>query len=124
MVGLPNFLSMTTLRPLGPRVALTASVRMFTPRKSAARASVLNMSCLGMYSFLLELLGSSRLVAGWELGENSEDVLLPQDEVLLAVDLDLAAGVLAEQDPIARLHFEREPFPVVGHLAVADCDDL
>ena len=35
MVGEPNFFSITTLRPLGPRVTLTASARMFTPRRIA-----------------------------------------------------------------------------------------
>ncbi len=35
MVGEPNFFSMTTLRPLGPRVTFTASARMFTPRRIA-----------------------------------------------------------------------------------------
>ena len=43
-VGEPNFLSMTTLRPLGPRVTLTASARWSTPLLSLARASVLNSS--------------------------------------------------------------------------------
>ena len=44
MVGEPNFLSMTTLRPLGPRVIFTASARASTPRLSLARASTLNCS--------------------------------------------------------------------------------
>ena len=35
MVGEPNFFSMTTLRPLGPSVTLTASARMLTPRRIA-----------------------------------------------------------------------------------------
>ncbi|MND00322.1 hypothetical protein D3C83_188860 [compost metagenome] len=39
MVGEPNFLSMTTLRPLGPSVTLTASARLFTPRRIAWRES-------------------------------------------------------------------------------------
>ena len=39
IVGLPNFLSMTTFRPFGPRVAFTASAMMLIPRNSAARAS-------------------------------------------------------------------------------------
>ena len=44
MVGEPNFLSMTTFRPLGPRVIFTASARASTPRLSLARASTLNCS--------------------------------------------------------------------------------
>jgi hypothetical protein len=52
IVGLPNRLSMTTLRPLGPSVTLTAWDMMLTPRKIAARASSLNRSCLGMFTLL------------------------------------------------------------------------
>ena len=44
MVGDPNFLSMTTFRPLGPRVIFTASASASTPRLSLARASMLNSS--------------------------------------------------------------------------------
>ncbi len=39
MVGEPNFLSRTTLRPLGPSVILTASASWLTPRRIAARDS-------------------------------------------------------------------------------------
>src|SRR6478672_1031978 len=39
MVGAPHFFSSTTLRPLGPRVTLTASARMFIPRSRPRRAS-------------------------------------------------------------------------------------
>ena len=35
MVGEPNFFSMTTLRPLGPSVTLTASASVLTPRRIA-----------------------------------------------------------------------------------------
>src|SRR5215468_3323889 len=37
MVGDPNFLSRTTLRPLGPRVTFTASASWLTPRSTAWR---------------------------------------------------------------------------------------
>ena len=39
MRGAPNFLSSTTLRPLGPRVTLTVSASWLTPISSALRAS-------------------------------------------------------------------------------------
>src|SRR5215831_279424 len=39
MVGDPNFLLITTLRPLGPSVTFTASARTFTPRRIAWRDS-------------------------------------------------------------------------------------
>ena len=37
--GAPNDFSMTTLRPLGPRVTFTALARMLTPRSMRSRAS-------------------------------------------------------------------------------------
>src|SRR6185369_16262852 len=39
IVGEPHFLSMTTLRPRGPRVTLTARATAIAPRSSARRAS-------------------------------------------------------------------------------------
>ena len=39
MRGAPNFLSSTTLRPLGPRVILTVSASWLTPASRALRAS-------------------------------------------------------------------------------------
>ena len=56
--------------------------------------------------------------------EDAEHVLLPHGEVLLAVQLDLAPGVLAEQDPVPRLDVERDLPARLGHLAGADRDDL
>ncbi|CAB4782852.1 unannotated protein [freshwater metagenome] len=38
MIGAPNDLAITTLRPLGPRVTLTVSARILTPRSIARRA--------------------------------------------------------------------------------------
>jgi len=40
--GAPNFLSMITLRPLGPRVTFTAFARWSTPRFKRSRASMSN----------------------------------------------------------------------------------
>src|SRR5262249_3053511 len=51
IVGAPHFLSMTTLRPLGPSVTFTASARRLTPRSSARLASSSNSRLLAM-SFL------------------------------------------------------------------------
>ncbi len=49
MVGAPNFLSMTTLRPLGPMVTLTVSASLLTPRSSERRASSSNCRIFGMF---------------------------------------------------------------------------
>src|SRR3989454_6077380 len=111
IVGLPNFLSMTTLRPFGPSVAFTAAAMMLTPLSSALRASSSNLSCFGMDR-------------GPPLLENGEDVFLAHDEVLLVVDLDLGARVLPEQDLVAGLHVEGDLLAVVDDLAVADGDHL
>ena len=56
--------------------------------------------------------------------ENREHFVLAHDEVLLAVDLDLLAGVLAEQDRVAVLHVERLTVAVFLDLAGAHGDDL
>ena len=42
IVGAPNFLSITTLRPRGPSVTLTASASLFTPASNPRRASSSN----------------------------------------------------------------------------------
>src|SRR5262249_31627660 len=56
--------------------------------------------------------------------ENREDIFLAQNEVLLAVDLDLGARVLADEDLVALLDLERLHLAVVEDLAVTDGDDL
>src|SRR5580765_5760238 len=90
-VGAPHDFSRTTFRPRGPSVTVTASARTFTPRATRDRASSLNFTSLAAMSFLLCL-------------EDAEDVLLAENQALLAVELDLG--------PVADLHVERE------HLAV------
>src|SRR5712664_3212982 len=104
-VGLPNFLAMTTFRPFGPSVTLTACAMMLIPRKSAARAVSSNRSCLCMTT-----------------SEDPEDVLFLHDEELLAVQPDLAAGILAEEDPVALFDREGQVLAVVGDLAGAHRD--
>ena len=46
MRGAPKDFSSTTFRPLGPRVTLTASARMSTPRSMRVRASTENLTSL------------------------------------------------------------------------------
>src|SRR6266566_1833754 len=111
IVGLPNFLSMTTLRPFGPSVAFTAAAMIVTPLSSELRASSSNLSCFGM----------DRVPP---LLENGEDVFLAHDEVFLVVDLDLGARILAEQDLVAGLHVQRDLLAVVADLARPDGDHL
>src|SRR5207249_12306546 len=44
--------------------------------------------------------------------------------ILVTIDLDFLAGVLAEQDGVAGLHVQRNAFAVVFRLAVAGGDDF
>ena len=55
---------------------------------------------------------------------NAEDLFLAHDQVFLAVDLDLLAGVLAEEDRVAFLDVERRDLAVLLDLALADRDHL
>src|SRR2546428_2151558 len=111
IVGLPNFLSMTTLRPFGPSVAFTASA-MDVDAPEQRRPGVLGE---------LELLWHRSRPS---LLENGEDVFLAHDQVLLVIELDLGAGVLPEQNLVPGLHVERDLLALVGDLAVADGDHL
>src|SRR5688572_12189634 len=111
---------MTTLRPFGPSVALTAAARTFMPLSSEDRASSSNLSCFG-------ILRSPP--SGWGGGsgvsvEDGQDVFFLHDQVRLVVDLHFLPAVLAEQVPVASLDVERQLLALVGDLAVPDGDDL
>src|SRR5919109_4631196 len=112
MTGEPNFLSRTTFRPLGPSVTFTASARRFTPRRTACRDSSPYVICFAIENGLLFL------------ADHREDLVLTEDEVLLAVDLDVGSRVLAEEDLVCGLDVERHLGPVLEDLAVADGDHL
>src|ERR1700735_1387683 len=56
--------------------------------------------------------------------EDAEDFFLAHDEEVFAVELDLGAGVLAEQDRVASLDVEGENLAFVVGLALADGDDF
>src|SRR5262252_3263460 len=115
MVGEPNDFSSTTFRPLGPSVTLTASARMFTPRKIDSRARTSKTMSLAILHLQI-----------WEelLLDHSENVLFTQDEVVLAFDLHFGSGVLAKQDGVSRLDVQRTNLAVLEDLAVADRDHL
>src|SRR4051812_2455798 len=56
--------------------------------------------------------------------DDAEDFFLTHDEELAAIDLDFLAGVLAEEDDVARLDIERGDLAVLLDLALARGDDL
>src|ERR1700737_3807194 len=63
-------------------------------------------------------IGPGRLV------EDPQDVVLAHDQMILAFEHNLAARVLAEENLIARLYFDRDKLAVLAVLALADGDDL
>src|SRR5512137_85564 len=67
---------------------------------------------------------SAPFCGGNSLLDHAEDVVLAHDQGLFAVDLDLGAGVLAEEDAVAGLHVERLELPVLADLALAHGDHL
>src|SRR5208282_3171974 len=56
--------------------------------------------------------------------EDSQDVFLAHDSVLVAVELHLATRVLSEQDLVAGSHLEWDKLAIVSVLALADRDYL
>src|SRR5262249_17902976 len=113
MTGEPHDFSMTTFRPFGPSVTLTASASVLTPLRIAARAPRLYTICLA--AMFLYLPSSAR---------DGQHVVFADEHVLLAVDLDLGAAVLAEEHHVADLHVEGADLAVLGDLAVAHGDHL
>src|SRR5712692_3944616 len=129
IVGDPNFLSRTTLRPFGPRVTLTASASWLMPRSTACRECSPYTIC---FAIAFAPSGLSRRPAGRRtllflfLGafDDGQHFVLAHDEVVLPIELDLLAGVLAEENEVAGLHVERDALPVVLDLAGTGRDDL
>src|SRR2546426_6555879 len=111
-LGAPKDFSRTTLRPRGPSVTVTASARTLMPRRILSRASWLNFTSLAAIAF-----SSSAL-------DHAEDVFLAHDQMFFAVELDLGAGILAEQHGVAGLDVERDHLSVLADLSLADGDDL
>src|SRR5690606_6734078 len=125
MRGAPKLLSLTTLRPFGPSVTFTASARMSTPLRMRSRASRPNFTSLAAmwlpFQFLVEWKFSRTGVA---LANDPEDVRFLHDQQIFAVDLDLGARPLAEQDAVASLDVERNAIAVFVTGAFADGDDF
>src|SRR6266566_4747020 len=112
IVGLPNFLSRMTLRPLGPSVAFTAFASFSIPRSKVCRALSSNCSCLAaiVYFFLLRLT------------DDAEDVVLAHDEIRLIVDFDFGAAVFRDQHLVAFLYREIDFLTVVVDFSGAESD--
>src|SRR5215217_1350701 len=123
--GAPKLFSSTTWRPFGPSVTLTASLRVWTPLSILARASVENrtsLAAIAAVSLLRWLSGG--LGRGGALLEHAHDVAFLHDQQLVAVELDLGAGPLAEQDAVAGLDAQRDEVALLVAGARADGQDL
>src|ERR1700683_3676362 len=59
-----------------------------------------------------------------DLFNNPENLVLPQNEVFFAIELDLGAGILAEQDAVAGLHFRSDALARIEQLSAAYSLDL
>src|SRR5256885_7469932 len=119
MVGEPNDFSITTLRPLGPRVTFTASASVLTPLRMLSRARTSNRISLAAISVVSVCRGSGLLLL-----DHAEDVLLAHHEVLGSFDLDLGPGVLGEEHAVPRLDVQGAHLSVLQDLAVSDGDHL
>src|SRR5512134_1297769 len=89
--GAPNDFSMTTLRPFGPRVTLTASASTLTPLRIWARASCPNLISLAAM-FIFSLCEKSRwnylLLLAATL-DDTKDIVLAHHQELFSFNLDL-----------------------------------
>src|SRR3954466_2473591 len=115
MVGAPHFLSMTTLRPLGPSVTLTASASLSTPRCNESRASEWNCRIFDICVLSGRRPGADRHRGVAQLVllvDDREDVAGRQDEVLVGAVLHLGAAVLREDDLVTLLDVHRRALAV------------
>src|SRR5690606_31694686 len=56
--------------------------------------------------------------------DHGEDFVFAHNENFFAINLHVLAGVLAEQDLLTDLDFQRQNLAIFGALAGTDCDDL
>src|SRR5260370_2248656 len=128
-VGAPKLFSSTTLRPLGPSVTLTASVRTLIPFRILSRASCEKRTILAGIALCLSS-GHRKFFVEFNAPicrsafEHAEDIVLAQDQMLFVLELDLAACILAKENPVAGFYVGRHQFTDLGHLALADRDNL
>src|SRR5713101_2684806 len=119
--GAPYDLLRRTLRPLGPSVTLTALARMSMPCNMRSRASPLNLNSLAAISLIPWLCG---FLLGGDVVKDAHDIGFLHDHEVLAVELDLGTGPLAEQHAVAELDIERMEFAGLVTGAGPDGDDV
>src|SRR5262249_12869488 len=116
-----------TLRPLGPRVTLTARASLAMPRRIASRASWSNAIC---FAAILPPNKWCPVVFGYEsmvgLVEDRQHVFLAHEEDVgvAAAFFVFIAGPGGEEDGIAHLDLEVAARAVLEHAARPDGEDL
>src|SRR5450759_3300383 len=114
IVGAPQERSNTTLRPLGPKVTLTASARMFTPITILLRATSWNFTSLAAMLYLLNFVNGLLL-------DNADDVVFAQLHVVLSFKFKLFPSPLrGYQYLIARFNAHRNKLAVVVEFSWAN----
>src|SRR5690242_13760657 len=128
MVGAPKLFSMIALRPLGPRVALTAFARTLTPRNIRWRASSLKLSSFAAITRSPINNGHGVLVIWVKVGrgslplDDSHEIVLTHDVQIFVVNFDFGSAVFAEQHPIAHLDIQCPGLAVLEHLPLTHGD--
>src|SRR6478736_10021345 len=89
-----------------------------------SRASRPNFTSLAAMWNYLSILNVLNVRSDQGSADDPHDVAFLHDQQVLAVDLDLGAGPLAEQDAVAGLHFQRVDLTLLVAGAGADGDDL
>src|SRR3954467_4152045 len=98
---------------------------MVTPLSILVRASVENLTSLAaICAVSLVVLLSGGLDLGGALLEHAHDVAFLHDQQLVAVELDLGAGPLAEQDAVADLDAHRRQLALPAAGTRANGQDL
>src|SRR5882762_5827861 len=114
IVGAPKLRSSTTLRPFGPRVILTALARMFTPLNILLRTPSPKRTSLAAIIATPQML---YVIARLKSRDDADDVVFAHVQVVLSVQLEFLAGILAEENLVADLDAHRDQFAVVVGLA-------
>ncbi len=126
IVGLPNFFSMTTFRPLRAESDLDG-VRKHVDAAKNRLSRILSVNNLLGHVFLLH---SSKRVIMLDLAgirgalDDAENLVLAHDEELFAVKLDFGTRVLSKEHPVAGLHVRLDASTVLKQFALANGDDF
>src|SRR5690554_7564313 len=112
--GAPKLRSISTLRPFGPRVDLTASARVLTPSSILLRAATSNRTSLAAIFTFLQMNSLRDRMGAASAFQHTVDFGFAHHQQLFTIDLDgAAAGVRAKYDLVTFLHSQGTYFTIV-----------